>query len=250
MVTTDWSCSKIVQFIKFSLIFCCARLASVFSNNFPILGSSRHKPISIPAVEHLLWKITFKKPSIILKPFYFRNRASRRLPAIHPTSNLPCRLRRLLRADRVRPSAETDLQRADLLQQLQPVLPPETISLLPVEDQSPRSVLRPEPVRLVLCSESASRIQKVRFPVSRDAGQRAMPAGSDVRLEREEDRISELPQLRLDLEATDRRRVFVRRAARLPDSTCSGRLQLKLTFLFWPQKLFRFLNSYHWIHPN
>ena len=160
--------------------------------------------------------------------FISRNRTSRRFPAVHPTPQLPGRLRHLLRADRVRPSTQTNLQRARLLQQLQPVLPPKTIALLSVENQSPRpGCCRPEPIRFVRSSESESDLPQVRLSVPRDAGQRAMRARIDVRRERQQDRIS---KLRLAVEATDRGRVCVRRAAGLPDATYSGRLQLKLKF--------------------
>jgi len=116
----------------------------------------------------------------------FRHSSDRSFPAIHEPSSLPGRVRHLLREDRVRARAETELQPAgDLLQQLQPLLPPKAIPLLQIQAPEFRTS---EKATRITPRPGSNHLQKIRLPLPGDARQFAMPARRHVRRKREQAR--------------------------------------------------------------
>ena len=116
------------------------------------------------------------------RPPTFRHRSDRRLPAVHVTEDLSGRLRHLLREDRVRAGADPALRSSGNLLQLQPALPPKTVSVhLPPEQILVSEIRRrQQEAARVVPSPGPNHLPKVRLPLPGDAGQRAMPAQRHV----------------------------------------------------------------------
>ena len=144
----------------------------------------------------------------------------RRFPSIRERTNVPGRLRHLLREDRVRARGQTELRPARDVQQLQPVLPPEAVSVLQVQ----AAELRVRKKTSGIASRPRTNcVPQIRLPMHGDARKRAMSAWRHVRRKRKQTG-TRIPASRSVPSEATRGGVFIRRTTRLQDAADPERL--------------------------